>query len=368
MDTQNYMLESPIGPRVRLNGKDYDYFCGTSYYCLHGDPRIIQAACDAARRFGLGPATSWDVPPLREVEERAARFFGAPQARYIVSAYLGMFFLVMALHKDYDQIFVDELSHYSVFDGIRAVGKRIVPFRHRDAADLQAKLREELGPGEVPLVVTDGVFPMTGAMAPLPEYLGVLAEYERYFLCIDDSHGVGVLGAHGRGLCEFYRISGPGVYFTGTTSKAFGGFGGIIPLLDEGLAEKIARHVKVPLGASPPPVPAAAASAAGIKIVAEHPDLRERLQANVAYLRARLRAAGLPVPLSPVPIVALHSLPHVDLGRVQKRLEEEGIMVKYVPPRGYSDAPASGTLRIAVFSEHTQDQLDRLVEGVAKNL
>lgn len=367
MSTRNYILESPVGPRVRLDGKDYDYFCGTSYYCLHGDPRVIKAACDAARRFGLGPATSWDVPPLREVEEHAARFFQVPRAWYIVSGYLGTFFLAMALRENYDKIFVDERSHYSVFDGIRAAGKRIVSFRHLDPSDLQAKLRHELGAGEVPFVITDGVFPVTGSMAPLPEYLEALAKYERYFLCIDDSHGVGVLGANGRGLCEFYGISGPGVYFTGTTSKAFGGFGGIIPA-DEDLAEKIARHVKVLLGASPPPVPAAAASAMGIKIVAEHPELRERLRHNVVYLRTKLRTMGIPVAMSPVPIVAIHSLPKVDLGRVQKRLEEEGIMVKYVPPQGYSDVPASGALRIAVFSQHTQDQLDRLVELLAKNL
>lgn len=367
MNAQNYVLESPIGPRVKLNGKEYDYFCGTSYYCLHGDPRVIQAACEAARRFGLGPATAWDVPPLVEVEELAARFFNTPRARYIVSAYLGMFFLVMALQEEYDKIFVDELSHYSVFDGIQATGKRIVCFRHLDAHDLQEKLHQELGAGEVPLVVTDGVFPMTGAMAPLPEYQEVLARYERYFLCIDDSHGVGVLGAHGRGLCEFYGISGPSVYFTGTMSKAFGGFGGIIPA-DEMLVEKISRKVKVPLGASPPPVPAAAASAMGIKIVASHPDLREKLQLNVVYIRTKLRAQGIPIPMSPVPIVAIHSIPNVDLALVQRRLEEEGIMVKYVPPRGYSDAPASGALRIAIFAQHTPEQLDRLVKALSENL
>ncbi|MBC7099659.1 pyridoxal phosphate-dependent aminotransferase family protein, partial [Candidatus Bipolaricaulota bacterium] len=89
MYEEHVMLESPLGPRVKIGGREYDYFCGTSYYCLHGHPRLIEAACRATKRYGLGPATGWAMPPLQEVERLAASFFNTPFARYIVSGYLG---------------------------------------------------------------------------------------------------------------------------------------------------------------------------------------------------------------------------------------------------------------------------------------
>jgi len=360
--SEETMLESPLGPRMVIEGKEYDYFCGTSYYCLHGHERLIRAACDAARKYGLGPATGWDMPPLREVEELAAAFFGTPKAKYIVSGYLGNFTLAHALKGEYHRIFVDEVSHYSVFDAINSVGKPIHPFPHLNPEGLRDELKRHLRPGEVPLTITDGVFPVTGAMAPLKEYAQVLAPYGG-ILCVDDSHGVGVLGGNGRGSLEYWGIEGERCYLAGTLSKAFGGFGGIIPG-DEALMERIARYVRIPVGASPPPVPAAAASAEGIRILAEHPELRERLRRNVAYLRARLRDLGFEVDDSPVPIISLKPRGNLDLKRTQEKLKEKGIIVKYVPPRGYSDAPGVGTIRIAVFSEHSREQLDRLVEAL----
>ncbi len=298
-------LETPVGPRVKIDGKEYDYFCGTSYYCLHGDPRVIEASCKAAQLYGLGPATSWDVPPLQEVEARAAAFFGTTHAHYFVTAYLGTFYLLTALRDEFDIIFVDNKAHYSVFDGIKSIGKPVVVFAHRDPEDLARRLQKRLRGGQVPIVATDGVFPMTGAMAPLRDYQSILQKYDKYFLCIDDSHGVGVLGANGRGSCELHGVTGENVYFCGTMSKAFGSFGGIIPG-DAVLMEKISRNVRVTLGASPPPVPAAAAAAMGIKILSEEPELRAMLARNVAYLRTKLRGMGLPIEDSPVPIVILH--------------------------------------------------------------
>ena len=364
---ESYVLQTPVGPRVRLNDKEYDYFCGTSYYCLHGHPQIIQAACEATMKYGLGPATSWNVPPLMEVEEIAAKFFSTPRAKYIVSAYLGIFFLANALIDKYDIIFVDELSHYSVFDGIKSTGKPIITYGHLDPMDLQEKLQKYLKPGQVPMVVTDGVFPMTGAMAPIPEYYNILIEYDKFLLCIDDSHGVGVLGSNGRGICEFYNLSDPRVYFCGTASKAFGGFGGIIPGGND-LMQAIEEKLRVPLGASPPPIPAAAASATGIKLVLEHPEWREQLRDNVFYIRKKLRALGLSIPESPVPIVTIFSIPNVDLAKVQKRLEENGVMVRYIPPRGYSDAPPVESLKITIFAQHSREQLDRLCALLSKIL
>jgi glycine C-acetyltransferase/8-amino-7-oxononanoate synthase len=366
MTEERIILESPLGPRVRINGREYDYFCGTSYYCLHGDRRLIEAACRATEDFGLGPATGWDMPPLREVEELAASFFGTPRARYIISGYLGNFFLLQALRDDYDVVFADEISHYSIRDALAAVDRPVFTFAHLDPGDLSSQLRRHLRAGQRPLVITDAVFPITGALAPLSDYAEIMAGYDG-LLSVDDSHGVGVLGERGRGSLEHWGLSGPGIFLAGTLSKAFGGFGGLIPG-DEELMDKIAANVRVPIGASPPPIPAAAASAEGLRIVSQHPELRERLRANVYRLREGLRGLGFPVEDSPVPIISLRPIDGLDMSTLERHLAAEGIMTKYVPPHGYSDAPEVGTIRIAVFSEHSPEQLDRLVDVIRRAL
>lgn len=106
----------------------------------------------------------------------------------------------------------------------------------------------------------------------------------------------------------------------------------------------------------------------GIKILSEEPELRAMLARNVAYLRKKLQAIGLPIQNSPVPIIILYSLPSVDLAAVQRFLEEQGIMVRYIPPRGYSDAPDSDAIKITIFAQHTVEQLDRLVEVLSRAL
>lgn len=356
-------MGSPIGARMVIDGREVDYYCGTSYYTLHGDPRVIRAATDAMRDYGLGPATRARVAPIDEVTDLACGFFETETVLYLISGYLGAMVLAQALSEDYDIVFVDDRSHYSVFDGIRSAGKRIVPFHHLDAEDLSRRLARDVAPKQVPLVMTDGVFPVTGAIAPLPDYAGALSAYDGALLCTDDSHAVGVIGPRGQGTFEHHGLRGDGFHLAGTLSKAFGGIGGIIPG-DRTLAEKIERLVRVPNGASPPPVPGAAAAAMGIRILKEHPEMRQQLWSNAKRVRDGFRDLGFEMPESPVPIVNVKGSPAVDLKRVDRTLRTNDIVVLYVPPRGYSDAPDVESLRIAVFSTHTDAQIDRLLDTV----
>jgi len=350
-----------------LNGREVDYFCGTSYYSLHGHPLVIEAACDAMRKYGLGPATSASVPPIEEVVELSCRFFAVQSTTYVISGYLGAMILFQALGSDYDVALVDDHSHYSVLDGAKTAGKKVVLFRHLDAGSLEEELAADLRRSQVPLVMTDGVFPSTGAVAPLPAYAAALARYPRSLLCVDDSHGLGVLGGNGRGTCEFHGMEGENLYRVGTLSKAFGGIGGIV-LGDRPLAEKIRRNVRVPVGASLPPVPAAAAAAQGIRLLEAHPEMRKALWRNVTRMRDGLRALGFDIPDSSVPIVNVRGSASVDLRRVCGALDREDIIVLDMPPRGYSDAPDVESLRIAVFSTHSDDQIDRLLGAVRRAL
>ncbi len=349
---------------MTINGREVDYYCGTSYYALHGHPLVIEAASVAMRRYGIGPATSLVMAPLEEVAELAASFFESESVTYVASGYLGMMVLVQALQDEYDIVFVDDKSHYSIIDAVSTSRKEIVHFRHLNPDDLTKKLAEHVRPRQIPLVITDGVFPVTGAIAPLPDYAHALTKYHRAMLCVDDSHAVGVIGAKGQGTFEYHTMeSEVGLYFSGTLSKAFGGFGGIIPG-DRTLAEKIRRNVRVPLGASCPPIPAAAAAAMGIRLLREHPEMRHTLWQNVKRVRNGLRDLGFDIADTPVPIVNVKGSSSIDLRHVYQELNRKGIVVLHVPPGGYSDAPDVESLRIAVFSTHRQEQITRLLTAI----
>ena len=224
-------LETAPGARVKIDGREYDYYCGTGYLALQGHPRLAQAVCDSVQRYGIGPATSrlgyGLTPAIAALEQQAAAFFATDRALYFASGYFGPAILLQGLQARYDHIFVDEQSHYAIRDGIALSQKPSSRFAHCDPENLAQTLQQKLKPGQRPLVISDGVFPASGALAPLPAYHRLLQNY-RGLLCIDDAHGFGVLGANGRGSLEYWGIEGEGRHACGTLSKAFGGHGGLI--------------------------------------------------------------------------------------------------------------------------------------------
>jgi len=365
-----YRMDSAPGARTIINGKVLDYFCGTGYFAFQGKPEITKAACDAVRKFGIGTATSrsgyGNNPVLLEVENRAARFFGTEAALYYVSGYLGNAILLQGLKEKYDVIFVDEESHYSVKDGACIANKPVISFRHRRAEDLSEKLKTELKPSQIPLVICDGIFPVSGEISPLRDYVQVLSSFERSLLCVDDAHATGVIGEKGQGSLEYLGLKGKNRYSSGTLSKALGGHGGIIAG-DSALIDLLRDGSKIPYASSAVPVPAAAATAKALEILASRPEIRKRLWDNVAYAKASFRKLGFSLPESPVPILCL-SAGNVDLEAVQRGLFEKGIAVLYVPGGAYSSVPEEGAIRVAIFSSHTKEQIDRLILEVKRGI
>lgn len=356
------LMQSPPGARTLINDRWRDYFAGCGYLGLQSHPALIQAATETLKRYGLSTATSrggyGEHPVYQQLEQAAARFFEAERAIYFVSGYLGNAILVQGLQGDYDQIFVDQDSHFSVWDGVRTAGIPVTPFRHRDPQHLASCCRANLKPGERPLVISDGVFPVSGEVAPVPDYVQALAPYEGAILCLDDAHATGVIGEKGQGTLEYYGLQGKGRHTTYTFSKALAGHGGVIAG-GAALIEKLVQNSTVPGAASQSPLPAAAASTRALELVRSDPDLRRRLWANVRRAREGLRALGWPLADTPVPILCLATRPGLDLARLQSELFARDICVAHVTK--YSSTPPGGALRIAIFATHTAEQIDRLI-------
>ncbi|MCC6125500.1 MAG: pyridoxal phosphate-dependent aminotransferase family protein [Pirellulales bacterium] len=370
------LMESPPGPKTVIDGKTYLYFGGTSYLGLAGNAEVIEAACDAARRFGMHSATSrtgfGHNAATVAVERLAAEFFGKEKAFYYVSGYVGNHILIQAVAERFDVILMEEMAHFCLQEASALPGKPIVRFAHRDAEDFARKVRECAAAGKRPLALTDGIFPATGEIAPLDRYVRALADCGAATLLIDDAHGFGAVGENGRGSLEHFGLwdgknsppvngdvlpDGLAIYVSGTLSKALGGFGGILA----GSADLIERaHTTSHYynGASAPASPVAGGTAKALEIVLRDPGLRKRLQNNVALLRGKLRELGLAIDDSPASIVGVTVGDAENMRRIHRELKAADIIVPYST---YSGAGKEGTLRIAVFANHTLEMLERLV-------
>lgn len=211
-----HLMQSPPSVHTTIDGKEYLYFSGTGYLGLHGHPKVIDAAIQATRQFGLGSGTARSgygtTPPTEEVERRAAQFFGTEDAFYFPTGYLGSSVLVKALAGTFDLIIHDEAIHYSSRDAAALSGKPVVTFRTRDPEHLAEVLQTQVnsktlaGSGVRPLLLVDGVFPVRGTISPIGPYIKLLSDYPDAAMIVDDAHALGVLGQRGRGSYEHLGI------------------------------------------------------------------------------------------------------------------------------------------------------------------
>ena len=368
-------MESPPGPEVVIDGRRYFYFAGTSYFGLHAHPEVIEAGCAGFRQFGTHTATTragfGNAPPVVEVERRAAKFFGHDAAFYFSSGYATNHILAQAVPGDIGAVFSDEAAHFCVLEAARLRSVPIHLFRSRDAEDLARLIREHLPPGTSPLLMVDAIVPSTGILAPLPDYLKVLREFEGASMIADDAHGFGVLGDHGRGTLDHYGLhdqandGGSSILVGGTLAKALGGFGGIISG-SEDFVHRARTSSHYFDGASAPPSPIAASSAKALEIVMRDPSLRTRLLDNSLRIRAGLRALDLTVPEVPSAHVGIAIGNAANMRRIHASLREEGFIVPV--SAAYPGVGPEGVMRFAACSMHTSEMIDALLAALSKLL
>lgn len=358
-------MMSPPGPETVIDGKRYLYFGGTSYFGLHSHPAVVRAGIRAFQKYGTHSATSragfGNNPVLVQLEEKLRLFLGQPGALTFPSGYLSILALVQSLCHQFQAIFIDEGSHFCVWDAAASSGKPVFPFRHRDPDSLLQTIRKSLKPGERPLLLTDGVFPTYGHISPLPEYAKILSGYDG-LIGLDDAHGVGVLGAKGRGTMEYFSLSGQNCWIAGTLSKAFGGHGGFF-VGRRKFIQSARALIGTFIGSTPIPTPLAAASSKGIDILRRHPEMRTKLARNVALAKAGMRRLGIPTEDTPVPIIAWSLDSEKKMSRLQKELMGRGIAIAFLK---YAGAPSRGVLRITIFATHTTAHIERLLSELSQ--
>lgn len=356
-----FVQQSAPNAETVYNGRKCLYFGGTGYHGLQNHPELIKAAQQALAQFGTHSGTSrypYGTTSLYiEVEKKAAEFFSTEDAAYVCSGYLENMaaFQAMAQLKMFDVIVLDETAHYSVFDFAWALRKPVFTFAHADPEDLARQLKTNVKPGEKPLLMSDGIFPTFGQLAPVPEYLKIIEGYDG-LIWLDDAHAVGVLGPNGRGTYDHYGLKSDRLYFGATFSKAFGAHGGIIPGRSE-LVRTI-RNGHIMNGASAGPSATAAAALKGMELIAAHPEWRVKLANNARQLKSGLRHLGFEVNGGPVPVAAWRLKSGQEMDRVHAELLKRDILIQR---SRYVGAGPDGALRVVVFSTHTPEHIDQLI-------
>ena len=336
------------GGRAARAGKPVISFCDNDYLSLSHDPRVMQAAADAALAYGAGSGGSRLITgnhPLNSaLEARLAALKGTEGARVFGSGFLANLGTIPALVGKGDTIVMDELAHACMHGGARLSGAEIRLFRHNDVADAARQMQGARG--QV-LLLTETVFSMDGDVAPLSE-LGALAEGAGAWLMTDDAHGLGITA-----------LDNPAQIQMGTLSKAVGGYGGYVcgPAALMDLLTSRARSFVYTTGL-PPSVLAAAIAALDI-IVAE-PERSAKARGHAALFCALM---GLPAPESVIVPVIIG--PEAEAMRVSAALLERGYLVTAIRP---PTVPA-GTARLRVtFATGHQEADIRALAGALKDI
>lgn len=358
-------MDSPPSASTIINNEKYLYFAGTSYYELHNDPEIIKSAISATKKFGINTATSRNgygtSRLIDELEKKTAAFFDSDDSIFLPSGYLTSAAGINALieYKNCNLIYIDEFSHYSNFDACKLTQLPIIVFNHLDSNDLKKKLSSVVKPNNIPLIVTDGVFPLKGEIAPLDEYQQLLGDFGG-FVWVDDSHGVGVLGNELNGTLDYYDVpKSQKIFFGGTFSKAFGGFGGFVA--GDNCFIDIIRNGNILRGSNSAPSAAVGANLMGLEILQVNTELKIKLTKNTRYLKQEFQKLGFPVIENDFPVISF-SLENEDKNRkLLQYLLDNKIAIQYL---SYPGSGNNSVLRLVVFSSHTINDIDYLISKI----
>ncbi|MCS7065358.1 MAG: aminotransferase class I/II-fold pyridoxal phosphate-dependent enzyme, partial [Fimbriimonadales bacterium] len=229
------VLESPQGGRVKIGGRWLINLASNNYLGLANDPRVVQAAVEAALKWGAGAgAVRWlggTNELCEQLEQKLAEFKKTEAVLVFQSGHNANSGTIPACFGEGDVIISDELNHASIIDGVRLSNAKYKKsegyvYQHKDMNHLEDILKR-CGDFKKRLIVTDGVFSMDGDIAPLPEIVALAEKYDAVVM-VDDAHASGVLGEHGSGTTSHFGLYGRVDIQLGTLSKALGVVGGYI--------------------------------------------------------------------------------------------------------------------------------------------
>lgn len=360
------VLESPQGARIKVNGKTFLNMCSNNYLGFANDSDAIKGAQEFLTKYGVGSGAVRSISGTQQChidfENALAKFKGVEATILVQSGFQANTALIPTVTREIDAIISDELNHASIIDGVRLSKAKRYVYKHCDVDDLKIQIEKAKSEVEgVIFIITDGVFSMDGDIAPLDKIVELKNQYEDVYLVVDDAHGEGVFGSHGRGLVNHFGLDGQVEFEVGTLSKAFGIAGGFIggkkELIDY-LKQK-ARPFLFSTGLD------SAMCGAGLVVVAKMTESDaqvKKLWENAKYLQSELKARGFNTwktasPISPI-IIGDEGM----ATEITKMLFERNILVS--PIMFPTVAKGLARIRLMPSAVHTKEDLDEAINAI----
>jgi 8-amino-7-oxononanoate synthase len=359
------VISSPQDPIVVHQGQDLVMLGSNNYLGLTNHPAVKEAAAAALARYGTGCAGSrllnGTLDIHVELEERLAAFLGREAAITFSTGYQVNLGVLSCLLDRSDIAFLDALDHACIIDGARLGFGRSHKFRHNDVADLEKKLAAT-PKDKGKLIVVDGVFSMEGDLAPLP----AIAELKKRYgarLMVDDAHGLGVFGAHGRGTPEYFDVEADVDLVMGTFSKSLAAVGGFVAG-DRYVIDHVKHHARSEIFSAAPPPSSMAAALKALEIVELEPDRRKQLWENTEYMQRALDSLGFDTGNAASPVIPIVIGGDMDAYAAAMELQEEGVFVNPVVTPAVP--PGRSMIRTSYMATHTREHLDTALAALEK--
>jgi glycine C-acetyltransferase len=366
----NY-LETPQDARVTMEDRgEVIILSSNNYLGLCNEPEVVAAGKAGLERYGAGTASVRFICGTytvhRALEAACARLVGTAASLSFVSAWNANEALPATVLGERDIVLSDQLNHASIIDAGR-LAKSIAKcdtavYRHADMADLEAKLAAARD-RRTRMVITDGVFSMEGSLAPLPDLVELCRRHDAV-LVVDDSHGTGVLGEHGRGTAEHFGLLGEIDVITSTLGKALGGAAGGFVAGSAALCDYLTQRARPQLFSNALPPTVATSALASVEFLEAHPERVATLRDNAAYFRERLLELGfkpLPGETPIIPVILGETAAAI---RMSELLLAEGV---FVTGFGYPVVPqGEARVRCQISAAHTRDDLDQALAAFRK--
>lgn len=360
---QRRLLQSPQGTEVQLDNKHYLAFCNNDYLGLANHPDVVRAFQQATNECGVGGGASHLVnghhQQHHQLEEELAAFTGRDRVLLFSNGYMANIGAVNALLGKGDLVLEDRLNHASLLDAGLLSGARFQRYQHANNDSLSQYLTKPRPEQNRTLVVTDGVFSMDGDIPPLPDLAKSCAKHNAW-LMVDDAHGIGTLGKNGGGCVEHFGLGQDDVQvLVGTLGKAFGTAGAFVAgseLLIETLIQKARTYIYTT--SMPPAI--AAATRVSLNLLQTENWRRERLAELINRFRMGARQLGYELMDSSSPIQPIVIGSEEKTLKLAAWLEEQGVLITAIRPPTVPKGTAR--LRITLCAEHTEQQVDRLLD------
>ncbi|MCQ2111077.1 MAG: pyridoxal phosphate-dependent aminotransferase family protein [Bacteroidaceae bacterium] len=362
-------LVGEVGPEMEFNGKKVLNWSLNNYLGLANHPEVRKTDAEAAAMYGLGAPMgarmmSGNTDLHIKFENDFAEFIGKPAGLVMNFGYQGMISIIDCLAGRNDVIVYDSEAHACILDGMRLSLAKRYAYRHNDMESLEkqlnhaCKLADQQGGGV--LVITEGVYGMAGDLGHLDEIVKFKEKYP-FRILIDDAHGLGTMGAHGRGTAEHYGVTDQIDVIFDAFAKSMGSIGGVVNSERE-IIDHLRFNMRSQTYAKSLPLPLVVGNMKRLELIKTHPEYREHLWTIVNALQDGFRKEGFNMGCTESPVTPIYFEGGINEGTnvVVDLRENYGIfcsLVTYpVIPKGQL------MLRIIPTACHTLEHVERTIE------